>query len=386
MSSLRCLFIVQGEGRGHLTQALALRALLAEAGHTVAGVVVGQSPERTVPPFFEAAMEAPIHRVPSPHFVADAARRGVRAGATLWQGLRHLPRLPARLDAVAACLERTRPDVVVNFFEPLAGLYYGLRRPAAPMVSIAHQYMFLHPAYRFPPGWPVRRQAARWFARLTAWGSARRIALSLYPVPDRPGRGLAVLPPLLRPRVQELAPAVAEPAYLLVYLLNRGYLADVIQWHARHPTVPIRCFVDRPGAPPTEAYDDTLTLHALDGAAFLSMMARCRGLVSTAGFESVAEAMYLGKPVQVVPVDGHFEQHCNAFDVERAGAGCWTPRFDLGRIQRLARRARAPDASFRRWVAAHRARFVRVIEEAVAAADASPVPPVSVSALAAADQ
>ena len=48
-------------------------------------------------------------------------------------------------------------------------------------------------------------------------------------------------------------------------------------------------------------------------------MADCSAMASTAGFESVCEAMCLGKPVMMVPVEGHFEQYCNARD---APSGC----------------------------------------------------------------
>ena len=41
-------------------------------------------------------------------------------------------------------------------------------------------------------------------------------------------------------------------------------------------------------------------------------MGRCRGVVCTAGFESVSEAMWLGKPVCMAPTPGHYEQRCNA--------------------------------------------------------------------------
>lgn len=248
MASLRCLFVVQGEGRGHLTQALALRALLEQAGHTVTGGVVGQSAGRAVPEFFIEKIGAPVHRIESLRLVTDTARRGVRPGATLWNGVRYLMQLSPRLDALDAAVQRHRPDVVVNFFEPLAGLYYGLRRPTPPMVSIGHQYMFLHPAYRFPPGQPLSRRAARWFARLTAWGATRRLALSLYPAPAQPGRHLAVCPPLLRPEMFAQAPASTQP-FVLLYLLNRGYMDDVIRWHERRPDVRLHCFVDRPEAP-----------------------------------------------------------------------------------------------------------------------------------------
>jgi len=76
--ALRCLFVVQGEGRGHLTQAMALRRLLRDAGHRVAGVVVGKSDDQAVPAFFRAAFEAPVTDVESPGFVSDDADRSVR--------------------------------------------------------------------------------------------------------------------------------------------------------------------------------------------------------------------------------------------------------------------------------------------------------------------
>ena len=40
---LRFLFIVQGEGRGHLTQALSLADMLRRHGHEVVEVLVGKS-------------------------------------------------------------------------------------------------------------------------------------------------------------------------------------------------------------------------------------------------------------------------------------------------------------------------------------------------------
>ena len=45
---------------------------------------------------------------------------------------------------------------------------------------------------------------------------------------------------------------------------------------------------------------------------FLEYMAGCKGYATTAGFESVCEAMYLQKPVLMVPT--HIKQECNALD------------------------------------------------------------------------
>lgn len=48
---MKILFIIQGEGRGHLTQALSLRQKLTDEGHQVVGVLVGKSPARRLPDF-----------------------------------------------------------------------------------------------------------------------------------------------------------------------------------------------------------------------------------------------------------------------------------------------------------------------------------------------
>ena len=46
--------------------------------------------------------------------------------------------------------------------------------------------------------------------------------------------------------------------------------------------------------------DDTLSFHQLDDVKFLRYMAGCKAYATTAGFESVCEAMYLGKPLLMV--------------------------------------------------------------------------------------
>lgn len=362
--ALRCLFIVQGEGRGHLTQALSLRRLLLQAGHQVEAVVVGKSPCCAVPSFFEEAFDAPVERVDSPSFVSDGNDQSVRMAATL---LRELGRTPAFLDslgALDAAVKRHEPDVVVNFFEPLAGIFAVRYRPPVPIVAIGHQYMFHHPAYEFPPGRWMQRWSARTFASVAGWGASRRLALSLYPAPNRRAEGLVVLPPLLRDQLFR-QPVERSAPFFLVYVLNSGYADQIIRWHEQNPDVRLHCFWDRPDAASVEHYDKTLTFHQLDDEKFLALMARCRGFVSTAGFESIAEARYLGKPVQVVPVEGHFEQVCNAFDTVRINAGIRSRRFNLSRLQRFRAQYSPHVEPFRTWVRSSRSRFVQEIEAVV---------------------
>jgi UDP-N-acetylglucosamine:LPS N-acetylglucosamine transferase len=79
-------------------------------------------------------------------------------------------------------------------------------------------------------------------------------------------------------------------------------------------------------------FSENLTFHQVNSDKFLRMMQACSGLVCTAGFESVCEAMYLGKPIMMVPVPNHIEQQINALDGERAGAGIADTQFNLSRF------------------------------------------------------
>lgn len=369
---LTCLFIVQGEGRGHLTQALALRAQLARAGHAVCSVLVGRSTSRTVPDFFLRKIEAPVAYLDSPNFAYGTDRRAIRPLQTLARVIRRAPRFRKSLHRIGAEIKRHQPDVVINFYEPLGGMYYGLHRAAPPMVCIAHQYLYLHPAYRFPPGHAVQREALKAFTRLTAWGATTRLALSLESVPGT-HPGLVVTPPLLRAALFDLPLDRHEP-FFLAYLLNDGYARDLIRWHRQHPEVALHCFWDNPDAATTEHYDDTLTFHRLDDALFLHLMARCQGLITTAGFESVAEAMYLGKPVLAVPVEGHFEQYCNSHDVERLGAGLARSFFDIDGFVQFMPSYRNTASAFRKWLDTGTGRTLQAIEEAAHTSPARLIP------------
>lgn len=361
--SLRILFVVQGEGRGHMTQALALAPILRKAGHEVVATLVGRS-HRGIPPFFSEKIGSPIHEFDSPTFVMDKGQRSVMLGPTIRQNLKLIPNLRESFDLFDRIIEQEKPDVIVSFFEVMAGLYNHFREPRIPMVAVGHQYMFHHPAYPFPRDSTSDRMGARTFVSLSALGAARRLALSFYPAPAHGEQNIRVVPPLLRPELFD-QPTDVEEDFILIYLLNSGYAADVKRWHAANPDIRLECFWDRKNVEAVEQYTDNLTFHTLHDTKFLSMMARCRGLVCTAGFESISEALYLNKPVLAVPVEGHFEQYCNALDAVAYGAGTWNKTFDLSHlISYLPKHRSTASNVFKSWLEAAEEIFLEEIEAA----------------------
>ena len=342
---MKYIFIVQGEGRGHMTQALTLASLLRGRGHDVVKVLVGKSPSRKLPDFFVQEIGAPVRQFESMNFMPSADdRKPSMVGTVLFNSFnmhRYFPSIQLIRDEIRS----SEADVVVNFYELLAGMTYFFYELDVPMVSIGHQYLFLHRDFGLPRHKYPGSMALDFFTKLTSVGSVKHLALSFRKMERDYEHNIIVVPPLLRPEVLGLESV--EGDYIHGYMLNAGFAKDVREWHQTHPEVPLRFFWDNWDAGKVLKVDDTLSFYQIDDHEFLRQMAGCRAYASTAGFESVCEAMYLGKPILMVP--SHIEQEINAFDAVRCGAGVSCDRFDLSRLKDFAEGFK-PDPVFHEWV------------------------------------
>jgi uncharacterized protein (TIGR00661 family) len=353
------MFTVQGDGRGHMTQAIAAAQTLESHGHEVVAVTVGTNPSRTIPEFFRQAFAGRVTPIASPGFSFHGGR-GVATIATLRQALAGLGRYRESLATIAGTIEGAQPDLIVNFLEPLMGVFNLLRPHRIPVISVGHHFMLGHPDFVRSRQFALPQWSMRQYVRL-AGARSTKLALSFYSAASLPERRLFVCPPLLRREIFDL-PQDAPGRFLLAYVLNQGYTADILRWHAAFPEVELHCFCEKPKVEPVWRYDSTLTFHKLDGAKFLRMMAASRGVACTAGFESLNEAAWLGKPLLVVPVENHVEQHLNALDAEKAGLAMAAASFDL---TPLLRQRKATDLSAHRtWVRRAGSLFLSVVEEA----------------------
>ena len=346
------LFVVQGEGRGHMTQAMALFDLLTSQGHEIICVAVGSTSICEVPEFFRSKFSCPLVALKSPRFSKDAKGRSIQMGRTILDTLLNLPEYVRSIRVLSRLVDFHRPDVILNFYDPLVGLYALTTRKRPKIVSVAHQYVYLHPSFQFPEGKHAERLSIRQYTRLTAARSDLRLAISLYDLPSMRHPEIRIVPPVLRGSAMQHP--VTQEDHLLVYLVNAGYMQDIIQWHERHPEIPIHAFTDAPKVRDehggTWEFDANLIFHSLSETLFLDFLSFCKAMASTAGFESVAEAMYLGKPVLMVPVEGHYEQFCNARDAHRSGAGVYSSRFNLTKLLHYLPFHRTDNSSFRAWV------------------------------------
>lgn len=342
---MKFLFIVQGEGRGHLTQAITLEEMLLRNGHEVVEVLVGESSSRILPGFFNRNIHAPVKRFISPNFLPPAGNKRANLKKSIAYNLQRIPEYMRSICYINQRIKETGAEVVINFYELLTGLTYALFRPSVPYACIGHQYLFLHRDFNFPDKSSLQLWLLRFFTRMTALKSSKKLALSFREMEQDDDQQIVVVPPLIRQEVTAIQPE--EGNYIHGYMINSGFADSVKEFHALHPEVPLKFFWDKSDVDEVTRVDATLSFSQIDDVKFLNGMAGCRAYATTAGFESICEAMYLGKPVMMVPA--HIEQDCNAYDAMIAGAGIISESFDLKPLLRYVG-AYTPNRNFVYWV------------------------------------
>lgn len=357
---MKFLFIVQGEGRGHLTQAITLEKALIRSGHEVVEVLVGKSESRRLPGFFIRCIHAPIKEFISPNFLPSPSTKRVNIPRSVLYNLHRVPEYMRSIKYINERIRKTQADIVVNFYELLTGLTYFFYAPPVPQVCIGHQYLFLHKDFKLPHKKQADLFLLNLFTRLTSIGACRHLALSFRSMKDDKQQKIRVVPPLLRRSIFQQEPK--EGDYIHGYMVNSGFSEYVLKWHKANPATPLRFFWDRWDEPEVKKIDETLSFYQLDDTEFLKQMAGCKAYASTAGFESVCEAMYLGKPLMMVPA--HIEQECNAYDAMQSGAGISDDSFNLDRLLQFAETYR-PDPDFRNWAESAESIIVNELESLV---------------------
>ena len=352
------LFIVQGEGRGHLTQAIAMSQIIENAGHEVVAVMLGCNHTFSAPDFFKTQINKEIEYFNSPSLECNKKGK-IDFIKSVVVAFKRIKLYFQSLKQINNTIEKYQPDAIINFYDVLGGLHKLVYRSKVPMACIGHHYLFLHSEFQFPEKQFLNRLLLKLNTKLTAFGAEKRLALSFRSMPDEPENKICVVPPLIRKEIRYLKPE--QKTFWLVYV-NYTHLANqVLDWHYKNPSIKLYCFWNHDFPEAEHVFDESLTIHKIDGVKFLSKMAECEALVTTSGFESVCEAMYLGKPALMVPA--HYEQACNGLDATLSGAGITAESFELGKLLDYLPQHQSVQEKFKSWYLRSDYLMVRHLEE-----------------------
>lgn len=307
---MRIAYGVMGYGRGHaMRTAAVLPALMQE--HEITVFAGGDAYDVLAPQF-------PTVRIPVIGYRYNA-RGGHSLPRTIGENLAPLGDLLfGGASTVAMEREFRERGIQLAISDSEAWTHRVARNLRLPRISFDHVGIIAYCKPHFPADlWLAGKRDALGYR--AAMGVPERILISSFYQAEPLYANTRIVGPMLRDEVLAAKPQQGD--YLLCYF-NKGehqYLP-----HVDRALRLLDCPVIVYGTP-YRGPSENLDFRAPSSAGFVRDLAGCRAVLSTAGNQTIGEAVHLGKPILAVPEDA-FEQRLNAHIIETMGVGA---RADL---------------------------------------------------------
>lgn len=292
----KIMIICQGEGKGHLTQAIAFCEAAKDCD-----VKVYITKNDGIPKYADKLKYKTFESLTF-KFNKDGS---VNNWKTFWNNIKNAPKIIKSGSYLKREYKDFKPDMVVSFYEILGGLLFNNS------VSIAHQYKFLHPDYKFPNK-PVNNFLLKFYTRLTCLRSSKVYALSWYEMRDY--KKIKVIPPILRKEIYEPSRYIHEKHNFVLAYVKGTFSNTIIKWGLNQDFDKKVLIYTNDKAYKNRYYIRNVYFKPI-GIDFIDRIKDCSHYISNAGFESISEALLWNKPVFVKPIDDQYEQQCNANDI-----------------------------------------------------------------------
>ncbi|MFV0593617.1 MAG: glycosyltransferase family protein [Draconibacterium sp.] len=283
---MKILYAIQGTGNGHLARAMEVIPHLQKMAETDV-MISGTQGDLSLP--FDVKYR----------FYGLSFIFGTRGGVDLWKTLIRLRPFKFIRDIIRLPVKSY--DLVLCDFEPVSAWACKLKR--AKCVGISHQNAVLHPnAPRPEKGNWLGKQILKHYAP-----TVKNYGFHFGAI------GNNVFSPVIRPLIRGVRPG--NNGHYTVYLpsYNNDEIERVLH---QFPQVQWQVFSKHN----KETYrSKNIVFQPVSLDVFSNSFINCKGILCNAGFETPAEAIYMGKKLCVIPMKGQYEQACNAAFLEEMG-------------------------------------------------------------------
>lgn len=284
---MRVLYAFPGTGFGHISRAREFVPILNESCSLD---VLISGPNRHLTQPFEVR-----YRMEGLTFFA-----GEKGGINFWKTFKENSLVRTSKDIKSLRLDKY--DLVISDFEPVSA--FAAKRQRHPnSVELSHQYAVMHPSAPQPSKGGLLGK----FILQHVCPLERKFGFHFRTYDE------SIFTPVIRNEIRDLIPenlghyCVYLPAYSPTYLHNILSAIPEVEWHIFSQKV--------------EQYKRTgnCVFYPADHLLFLESFASCAGILCGAGFETPAEALYMGKKLLVIPMKNQYEQQCNAEALRQLG-------------------------------------------------------------------
>jgi uncharacterized protein (TIGR00661 family) len=276
---MKILYAIQGTGNGHVARATEIVPLLKEMVNTdvlISGI--------------QADLELPFevnYRYYGLSFIF-----GKKGGVDIGKTIRRSRPLQLLADIRSVPVEKY--DLVINDFEPVSAWACKLKR--TPCIGLSHQNAVLHPKAPRPE---KRDYLGKLILKKYA-PSSIRYGFHFQAVNE------TVFSPVIRHQIRNseifnkghftvYLPAYSDEEIIRVLRSQKSIRWEVFSKHTL-----------------CDYQTDNVKIRKVSIDGFTESFLNCEGILCTAGFETPAEAIYMGKKLCVIPMKNQYEQLCNA--------------------------------------------------------------------------
>jgi uncharacterized protein (TIGR00661 family) len=283
---MKILYAVQATGNGHISRAMEILPYLVRYGKTDIFLSGANS---------SLQLDAPI----------KYRSRGLCLFYNSGGGLDYPGTIrrfsPLRMMREMRDLPVEKYDLVLNDFECITSLACAYKK--VPSVNFGHQASFRSDKTPRPE---KRDFLGEWILNNYARAS-QYIGLHFKSYDD------FILPPVIKKEILQAEPD--DHGHITVYLSSYNDL-QIKKHFAPLKDFRFQVFSKEVIAP---VQDSNILFIPVSKSSFNKSLVHCKGIITGAGFETPAEALYLGKKLMVIPIRGQYEQLCNAEALEKMG-------------------------------------------------------------------
>jgi len=283
---MKILYAIQGTGNGHLARATEIVPILKTMADTDV-LVSGTQSDLKVPFKID-------YRFSGMSFIV-----GQNGGIDILKTVQKMPLMQFGRDIRDLSVDQY--NLIISDFEPVSAWVCKLRKRTC--IGLSHQNAVLHPSAPQPEfSDSLGKLILKKYAPTTVkYGFNFKASY-----PD-------IFPPVIRPAIRN-SEATLKP-HFTVYLpaYSDKQIQDVL---LKIPDITWEVFSKHSE---NEYRLGNVHFQPVSLERYTESLLSCTGLICTAGFESPAEAIFLGKKLCVIPMKDQYEQFCNAAYLKSMG-------------------------------------------------------------------
>ncbi|MBA4198015.1 MAG: glycosyl transferase [Chitinophaga sp.] len=279
MKKLKIFYAVQATGNGHIARAIELMPYLQQYGEVDVFLSGSNS---------NLSADLPV-KYRSKGLSLFYGNRGKLDYWKIWKDLS-----VKRIYKEAKALPVEQYDIVINDFESITSLACKLKK--IPSVNFGHQASFKS---KHTP-MPFTKDLLAKFILQNYATATNYVGLHFKQYDN------FIFNPIIKEAILKAEPK--DEGYITVYLSH--YSDEVVQQSLQHvKDIKFEVFSKKRKEKETIG---NISFIPINNNAFNKSMINCTGIITGAGFETPAEALYLGKKLLCLPIRGQYEQLCNA--------------------------------------------------------------------------